>query len=58
MMVRRRQTSKAVIRQRRSREARALDRRYVEGYLRKPEDVAWGETGAKLLARRLPREKW
>ena len=38
--------------------AAELDRRYVEGYRRKPEDTTWGETGVKLLARRLPREKW
>lgn len=38
--------------------AAELDRRYVEGYRKKPEDTAWGETGAKVLARRLPREKW
>lgn len=35
-----------------------LDRRYVEGYRKKPEDTPWGEMGAKLLARRLPRGKW
>ena len=39
-------------------EARELDRRYVEGYRRKPEDTAWAETGAKLLSRLLSREKW
>lgn len=38
--------------------ARELDRRYVEGYRKKPEDRAWAETGAKLLSRILPREKW
>lgn len=38
--------------------ARELDRRYVEGYRKKPEDRAWAETGAKLLSRVLPREKW
>ena len=31
-------------------EARELDRRYVEGYRRKPEDTAWAETGARLLS--------
>ena len=39
-------------------QAREMDRRYVEGYRKKPEDTAWAETSAKLLARRLPREKW
>ena len=39
-------------------EARKLDRRYVEGYRRKPEDTAWAETGARLLSSVLPREKW
>lgn len=37
---------------------RELDRRYVEGYRRKPEDTTWAETGAKLLSRVLPREQW
>lgn len=35
-----------------------LDRRYVEGYRKKPEDTAWAEISVKLLSRRLPREKW
>ena len=39
-------------------EARELDRQYAEGYRKKPEDTAWGEMGVKLLASRLPREKW
>jgi len=39
-------------------EARELDRRYMEGYRKKPEDTAWAETGAKLLSRVLPKEKW
>ena len=38
--------------------AKELDRRYVEGYRKKPEDAAWGEMGVKLLAARLAREKW
>ena len=41
-----------------SEEARELDRRYVEGYARKPEDRAWGRLGAKLLAHRLKRDRW
>lgn len=35
-----------------------LDRRYVEGYRKKPEDRAWADASVKLLSRRLPREKW
>jgi hypothetical protein len=38
--------------------AREMDRRYVEGYRRKPEDRAWAEVGAKLLSRVLPPERW
>lgn len=38
--------------------ARELDRRYMDGYRKKPEDLAWAETGAKLLSRVLPRESW
>jgi len=39
-------------------EAEALDRRYVEGYRRKPEKPAWGKLGANLLARRLRGDRW
>ncbi len=39
-------------------EARELERRYVEGYRKKPEATAWAEMGAKLLSRILPEEKW
>lgn len=39
-------------------EAEALDRRYIEGYRRKPEKQAWGKLGAKLLARRLRGDRW
>jgi hypothetical protein len=39
-------------------EADALDRQYVEGYRRKPETQAWGKLGAKLLARRLRKDRW
>ncbi len=31
-------------------EEEELDRRYIEGYRRKPEDPAWGELGARLAA--------
>jgi hypothetical protein len=39
----------------RSEEASALDKRYIAGYRRKPEDPAWSKAGAKLLAGRLKR---
>lgn len=39
------------------REVRELDRRYVEGYRKKPEDTAWAETAAKLISRVLRREE-
>ena len=35
-----------------------LDRQYVDGYRRRPEDTAWARTTARLLSRVLPREKW
>lgn len=35
-----------------------LDRQYVEGYRRKPENPAVGKTGAKLAAIVWPREQW
>jgi hypothetical protein len=41
-----------------SEETLDLDRRYVEGYARKPEDRAWGALGRKLLARRLRGDRW
>lgn len=39
-------------------ETKELDQRYVEGYRKIPEDMAWAEAGAKLLSRVLPKEKW
>jgi hypothetical protein len=36
----------------------ALDRRYAEGYRRRPEKEAWGRLGGKLLARSLRRDAW
>lgn len=42
----------------RSLEGSKLDRQYVEGYRKKPENTAWAEVGAELLSRRLPKEKW
>jgi hypothetical protein len=39
-------------------EGHRLDRQYVDGYRRKPEDTAWARTTTRLLSRVLPREKW
>ncbi len=39
-------------------EEEELDRRYVEGYRRKPEKPALGEAGAKMAAEVLNREDW
>ena len=35
-----------------------LDRQYVEGYRRKPDDPARAKTTTRVLSRVLPREKW
>jgi len=35
-----------------------LDRQYVDGYRRKPEDTAWAKTTSRLVSGALPREKW
>jgi hypothetical protein len=35
-----------------------LDRLYSEGYRKKPEQSDWAVASAKLLAKRLPKEKW
>jgi len=39
-------------------ETKELERRYVEGYRREPEDPTGARTNAKLLARVVPRERW
>jgi hypothetical protein len=39
-------------------EEQELERRYIEGYRRKPEKPAWGEMGARLAAEVLPEENW
>ncbi len=39
-------------------EERELDRRYIKGYRKKPEDQEWAEGSVKLLSKRLPKEKW
>ena len=38
--------------------AKELDRRYTEGYRKKPEEQHWAETSVKLLSKRLTKEKW
>ena len=35
-----------------------LDRQYVDGYRRKPEDPTWAKATARLLTKVLPRERW
>ena len=35
-----------------------LDRQYVDGYRRKPEDLAWAKATTRLLTKVLPRERW
>lgn len=39
-------------------EEEELDRRYVEGYRRKPEKPGLGATGAKLTGQVWPKEEW
>jgi len=39
-------------------EGHRLDRQYVDGYRRKPEDTAWARTTTRLLSKVLPRGKW
>jgi hypothetical protein len=38
--------------------AKELDRLYIEGHQSRPENLDWAESSAKLLAKRLPKEKW
>jgi hypothetical protein len=38
--------------------AKERDRLYMEGHQRRPEDLDWAENSAKLLSKRLPKEKW
>jgi aryl-alcohol dehydrogenase-like predicted oxidoreductase len=35
-----------------------LDRLYMEGHRSQPEDLSWAESSARLLSKRLPKEKW
>jgi hypothetical protein len=39
-------------------ETKELDHRYIDGYRKKPEALDWAEASAKLLSKRLPKEKW
>lgn len=36
----------------------ARDQQYEVGYRQQPEDVAWARLGARVLARRLARDRW
>jgi hypothetical protein len=35
-----------------------LDRQYIEGYRRKPEDPVWGKIGSQLADKVWPQERW
>lgn len=51
--------SRKIIQQRlKSVQAKEMDRLYIEGHRSQPEDLAWAESGARLLSKRLPKEKW
>jgi metal-responsive CopG/Arc/MetJ family transcriptional regulator len=39
-------------------QAKELDRQYLEGYRRKPEELDWSQASVKLLSKQLPKEKW
>jgi hypothetical protein len=38
--------------------AKELDRLYIERHQSRPENLDWAESSAKLLSKRLPKEKW
>jgi hypothetical protein len=38
--------------------AKELHRLYIEGHQSHPEGLDWAESSAKLLSKRLPKEKW
>jgi hypothetical protein len=38
--------------------AKELDRLYIEGHQSHPQTLEWAENSAKLLSKRLPKEKW
>jgi len=37
---------------------KGLDRLYIEWHQRHPENLDWAKSSAKLLSKRLPKEKW
>ncbi|MBI1997882.1 MAG: hypothetical protein HYU31_12705 [Deltaproteobacteria bacterium] len=39
-------------------QVKELDRIYIEGHRRQPEDLSWAESSVRLLSKRLPKEKW
>jgi metal-responsive CopG/Arc/MetJ family transcriptional regulator len=39
-------------------QVKELDRLYIEGHQKHPEDDDWADSSAKLLSKRLPKEKW
>jgi predicted transcriptional regulator len=39
-------------------QAKELDRLYIEGHRSQPEGLDWAESSARLLSKRLPKEKW
>jgi hypothetical protein len=38
--------------------AKELDRLYIEGHQNRPENLDWAQSSAKLLSKRLSKEKW
>ncbi len=38
--------------------AKELDRLYMQGHRSQPEDLDWAKSSARLLSKRLPKEKW
>jgi predicted transcriptional regulator len=39
-------------------QVKELDRLHMEGHRSQPEDLDWAESAARLLSKRLPKEKW
>ena len=39
-------------------QTKELDQLYMEGHRSQPEDLDWAESSARLLSKRLPKEKW
>jgi hypothetical protein len=38
--------------------SKELDQLYIEGHQKRPENLDWAKSSAKLLSKRLPKEKW